>query len=154
MIESFLVGGSGELIGLVGALAQATRPMFRPEEELGVRVMCHVAAAGRRGVSQRETARTLNVAEATVSRLCDQLEADELVRREPHPTDRRVKMLHLAPAGADHLQLCARRTCAGMGTALSDFSPAERELLARLLDRLVVNRPERSVCEGCRIGGC
>lgn len=154
MIESFLVGGSGELIALVGSLAQAARPMFRPEEELGVRVMGHLATAGRRGASQRETARALGVAEATVSRLCDQLEADGLIRREAHPNDRRVKMLHLAEAGTEHLSLCAKGTCAGMGVALQDFSPEERDLLARLLGKLVANRPSNPACEGCRVGGC
>ncbi|MBU1324692.1 MAG: MarR family transcriptional regulator [Alphaproteobacteria bacterium] len=154
MIESFLVGGSGELVALVGALAQAARPMFRPEEELGVRVMGHLALAGRRGASQRETARALDVAEATVSRLCDQLEVDGLIRREAHPNDRRVKMLHLAPAGAEHLQLCAHRTCAGLDLALSDFTPGERVLLARLLDRLKAAPRGRRACEGCRVGGC
>ena len=77
-----------------------------------------------------------------------------MIRREAHPNDRRVKMLHLAEAGAEHLRLCAHRTCAGMDVALADFSSAERDLLARLLGKLVANRPSNPACEGCRVGGC
>ena len=154
MIEAFLSVGSDELTALLGTLAQATRPAFRPDEELGVRVMGHLALAGRRGASQRETARALAVAEATVSRRCDQLEADGLILREPHPNDRRVKMLHLTPEGLTHLRLCASSTSVALGEALQDFSLDEKRLLVRLARRLASNVPERKPCDGCRVGGC
>ncbi len=154
MLETLASFGSDELTALVAALAVAARGQMKAGDQLPVRVLLTVSAAGRRGVSQRETARSLDVAEATVSRLCDQLELSGLIQRLPHPTDRRVKTLHLTAAGEAHIQRCAHSASSGLGAALTDFTPAERDLLTRLLSRVkaVACRPQ--ACDGCLVGGC
>ena len=154
MLETFAAFGSDDLTALVAALAVSVRGQMRAEDQLPVRVLMTISAAGRRGVSQRETARGLDVAEATVSRLCDQLEATGLIERAPHPTDRRVKMLHLTPAGEAHIRRCADSASGGLGAALVDLTPAERDLLTRLLSRVKAAAGRPRTCDGCLVGGC
>lgn len=59
----------------------------------------HLARAGRRGLSQVEVARQLGLSASSATRLVDSLEAEGLVRRESHPTDRRINQIVLAEAG-------------------------------------------------------
>ena len=63
-----------------------------------------VKAAGRRGLSQADLARSLRRSAPWTTRLVDQLERDGLVNRTPHPSDRRVNMLTLTPSGAEVLE--------------------------------------------------
>ena len=43
--------------------------------------------------------RTLRIPPATVTNIIDRLEADELIRRAPHPTDARTTLAVITPAG-------------------------------------------------------
>src|SRR5258708_40056917 len=49
------------------------------------------------GMTQNELATLIEVEPITVSRLVDRLEAPGMVARRPHPTDRRIRRLHLRP---------------------------------------------------------
>ena len=63
-----------------------------------------IHAAGRRGSSQADLARSLNRSAAWITRLVDHLEGEDWVSRTPHPSDRRVNMLTLTPSGASALE--------------------------------------------------
>lgn len=91
-------------------------------------------------IPMREIAQHFGVDSSYVTTLVDDLEANGLAERRPHPTDRRVKTIVLTPKGIE-----ARRrieelmyqppTCFG---ALSD---AELAQLRRLLDKLAAADP-------------
>lgn len=58
-----------------------------------------ISAAGRRGLSQVELARQTHISSSATTRLIDGLEKGGVVSRLPHPTDRRLKMIVMTPAG-------------------------------------------------------
>jgi DNA-binding MarR family transcriptional regulator len=58
-----------------------------------------LALAGRRGVAQVEFARLLHMSASSATRLVDALESGGVVRREPHPNDRRINQVVLTVAG-------------------------------------------------------
>lgn len=58
-----------------------------------------LALAGRRGLPQVELARLLRMSPSSATRLVDALEANGVVRREPHPNDRRINQIVLTSAG-------------------------------------------------------
>jgi DNA-binding MarR family transcriptional regulator len=58
-----------------------------------------LALAGRRGVAQVEFARLLRLSPSSATRLVDALEANGVVRREPHPNDRRINQVVLTVVG-------------------------------------------------------
>jgi MarR family transcriptional regulator for hemolysin len=53
--------------------------------------------------AQIEIARRIGIEGATFTRMLDALEADEMVERRPHPTDRRTKLIRLTPSGESAL---------------------------------------------------
>lgn len=58
-----------------------------------------LARAGRRGLSQVEVARSLRLSPSSATRLIDSLEAHGVVKREPHPNDRRINQVVLTVVG-------------------------------------------------------
>jgi DNA-binding MarR family transcriptional regulator len=83
----------------------------------------------------RELAAALGIDPANATGLVDDLEAQGLVRRGPHPTDRRAKVVEATRKG----KTLARRADAILSTpppALSALDPEELEALRRILERL------------------
>jgi DNA-binding MarR family transcriptional regulator len=88
------------------------------------------------GGSQRSIGQSLNIPPSRMVTLIDDLESRRLVRRRPHPSDRRAHALYLTPAGK---RLLGKAAAAAMEveTALcAGLAPAEREQLLGLLGRL------------------
>ena len=65
----------------------------------------------------------------------DQLERQGLVRRVPHPTDRRTILARLTPEG-DDLAERATKTLAGIGYGLGDVSAASASRVTAALQRI------------------
>jgi DNA-binding MarR family transcriptional regulator len=83
-------------------------------------------------MSMGELAATLGIDRPNATVLVDDLEAQGLVRRRPHPTDRRAKMVEATRKGKN----IARRANAILGTppaALTELSTEDLEALRRLL---------------------
>jgi len=84
----------------------------------------------RRGPIQQNTlAGELGFAARTVSQTVESLERDGLVAREPHPDDRRAKLVALTPDGAAAL---ATGTSAGTRVLRQIFGGLGRHDLAKL----------------------
>jgi DNA-binding MarR family transcriptional regulator len=86
-----------------------------------------------------ELAATLGVDKAYVTVIVDDLEAQGLVRRRPHPSDRRAKLVEVTRKGKD----LARRANKILGTpppGLLSLDPDEAEELLRIL-RAVAEPP-------------
>jgi DNA-binding MarR family transcriptional regulator len=78
-------------------------------------------------------ARRLGLATPTVTRAATRMEAAGLLRREPHPSDRRLVRLLLTDRGRSLEDAIAAETDKLTERALAAFGPAEREALIRAL---------------------
>jgi DNA-binding MarR family transcriptional regulator len=82
-----------------------------------------------------QLSKVLLVHPTTVTMAIDQLEKPGLVRRVPHPTDRRTVLARLTPEG-DDLAERATKALAGIGYGLGDVSAAGASQLTAALRRI------------------
>jgi DNA-binding MarR family transcriptional regulator len=80
----------------------------------------------------------LIVSRATVTGVLDTLVKRGLVRREPHPTDRRMVLVHLTTAGTRMAEKVRRTVHRGEAEWMSSLSEQERARLTELLGKLQV----------------
>jgi DNA-binding MarR family transcriptional regulator len=93
-----------------------------------------------------EVAQRSGVDVSTASRQIVELEKEGVLRRVADPADGRAAVLELTPLGRRHLKMIAKARQEILSEVLSDFSDAEMERLAELLDRL--NKRIASYVEG------
>ena len=101
-------------------------------------VQCHVLHLIEPGrpLPMSRLADTLSCDASNVTGLVDRLESRGLVRRQPSPQDRRVKVLHLTPTGTRlRAQLLRRMT--GRSLPLSRLSLEQQRTLVKILEALV-----------------
>ena len=94
-----------------------------------------VRRLARRAMSMREFAEAMDIDPPNATVLVSDLEAQGLVRRRPHPTDGRAKLVEATRKG----KALARRADAILArppAALSALALEELEALERLLERL------------------
>ena len=119
------------------AMAKQVDDRLRP---LGVTAsQLPVLAALKNGgrLTQKELAETTGVEQPSMAQLLARMERDGLVRREPSPSDRRSSLISLTPAAIRKLEPGRAVLRQLDDEACAIFDPAERELLASLLLRLV-----------------
>src|ERR1700675_604881 len=78
----------------------------------------------------------LIVSRATVTGVLDTLAKRGLVRREPHPTDRRMVLVHLTKAGSRMADTVRRTVHRGEAQWMGTLSEHERAQLTELLGKL------------------
>ncbi len=86
-------------------------------------------------------ARAEQVTAATMSKLVSALEAEGLVRREPHPDDARAVRLHPTSRAKRLLERGRARRTAYLNSLFGDLTEEEREIVRRaaeIVDRLVL----------------
>ena len=88
------------------------------------------------GLSPGEIARRLGLATPTVTRAATRMEATGLLRREPHPSDRRLVRLRLTDRGRELEKVIGEQTEQLTERALATLSAAERESLVRALHEI------------------
>ncbi|MFI1916144.1 MarR family winged helix-turn-helix transcriptional regulator [Nocardia sp. NPDC020380] len=91
------------------------------------------------GLAPGEIARRLGLATPTITRAATRMEAAGLLRREPHPTDRRLVRLLLTPRGRDLEQRIEAETAAIADRAMATITPADRRSFVRILRELKRN---------------
>ncbi|MEU0550096.1 MULTISPECIES: MarR family winged helix-turn-helix transcriptional regulator [unclassified Micromonospora] len=104
-------------------------------------ILRHLDAAGPQNVSA--LAARLNLDGSTVTRQVSALQRDGLIARAPDPTDGRGTVISPTTAGLQRMAAVQAARTRLYGDMLSDWSPEDRETLARLLGRLnqaLVNR--------------
>jgi DNA-binding MarR family transcriptional regulator len=99
------------------------------------------------GLAPGEVARRLGVATPTVTRAAMRMEAAGLLRREPHPSDRRLVRLVLTERGRRLRDAVEQEMAQLNELALTGFSPAEREAVLGALERI------RHNLAACRASG-
>lgn len=97
------------------------------------------ALARNEGAHQRLLAELLEIEPITVGRILDRLQALELIERRPHPTDRRIKILHLMPGAAPVLAEMRKLGEATRAEALAGLSQADRDRLTAVLTVMRTN---------------
>jgi DNA-binding MarR family transcriptional regulator len=90
--------------------------------------------AQNEGINQSRLAELLDIEPITLGRIVDKLQMLRLVERHPDPSDRRVWLLHLAPAARPKLTQLRKLGEFTRGEALAGVSEAD---IGRLLTTLL-----------------
>jgi DNA-binding MarR family transcriptional regulator len=85
------------------------------------------------GLAPGEIAKRIGIATPTVTRAATRMEAAGLLRRAPHPSDRRLVRLMLTDRGRALEKVIAAETGRLTERALATFGPAERAALIQAL---------------------
>jgi DNA-binding MarR family transcriptional regulator len=88
------------------------------------------------GVPQRRLAEITTLSRSGAGAMIQRLEQDGFVERSTHPSDRRLRLVELSPAGLDRVNAAYRDLTEATGRLLTDSPAAELDVLARLLDEL------------------
>jgi MarR family transcriptional regulator, transcriptional regulator for hemolysin len=95
--------------------------------------------AQNEGINQSGLADLLEIEPITLGRIVDKLQMLALIERHPHPSDRRVWLLHLTPAARSKLTQLRRLGDVTRGEALTGMSEADTERLLKTLQALKTN---------------
>jgi DNA-binding MarR family transcriptional regulator len=145
---------------LLHDVARLMRKRFEQNaRDLGLtRSQCQVLAhlARNEGIQQGGLADILEVEPITLTRILDRLEEADLVERRPHPSDRRIRLLHLTSKAHPLLGEIFAIGAVTRGEALQGVPDTERERLfeilssmkANLLGKLATGIGERKVSHG------
>jgi DNA-binding MarR family transcriptional regulator len=98
-----------------------------------MRLLCQLHDDGPRRMA--DLASALDVTPRNVTTLVDGLERDGLVRRRPHPTDRRATVIELT-GSADGAVVRSVEHQAAIGHLFETLAPADRATLIRLIGDL------------------
>jgi DNA-binding MarR family transcriptional regulator len=85
------------------------------------------------GLTMRELSQRLMVTGGNVTGITDQLEAEGLVVREPHPSDRRSVTVRLTPAGRRQFKRMAATHEGWIVELLAGWSPEQKTAVGELL---------------------
>jgi DNA-binding MarR family transcriptional regulator len=127
---AFAVSRLGFAVG--SRLASDLRPLGVEPRDFGLLR----AVAATQGQTQRALSKTLELSPNRMVALVDQLERKRLLRRRPHPTDRRAHALLLTPRGEQVLAKAFQIALTIESELCADLQPAERDQLLKLLFRL------------------
>ncbi|WP_305822531.1 MarR family winged helix-turn-helix transcriptional regulator [Massilia brevitalea] len=100
-------------------------------------------AKAKEPLSQRALADLLGIEGPSVVSMLDRLERDGLVRREPSPLDRRVKLAHLTDDGRALYAKVRKEADAFRSAMLDGLDPATLTAAAELLEGLRARIGER-----------
>jgi MarR family 2-MHQ and catechol resistance regulon transcriptional repressor len=91
-----------------------------------------------------EIGRRVDLTSGAISTAVDRLEARHLVAREPHPTDRRARVVRLTPQGRAQATRVFADHKAVMDSAAGGLTKAERATLIELLRKLGTSAADRT----------
>lgn len=109
-------------------------------------VLMYLTRAGGQ-IPQRELTDALRVKPSTVNGILDRMENKGFVSRSVSGSDARRKLIAITPQGAEQLDFFSAQFQATEDVILGGFSPEERLLLFKFLERVLHNLEEdRTVC--------
>ena len=100
-------------------------------------VLAHLAQ--NEGIQQGKLAELLDIEAITLGRILDKLETLGLIERRPHPSDRRIWLLHLTEAARPKLTQLRQLGEITRGEALAGTTEPDRECLLQTLRILKAN---------------
>ena len=98
--------------------------------------------AQNEGINQARLAELLEIEPITLGRIIDRLETLRLIKRNPHPTDRRRWLLHLMPAARPKLEQVRELGEVISSEALAGVPEDDRQRLLKMLQALKANLTE------------
>lgn len=107
--------------GLTGAKMWALKHLMESDEPLGVTALADCMGSGKSNATQ----------------IIDRLESEGLVRRVPHPEDRRSIRVEVTEEGARRYQAGVEIRAKVSAMILETLSPDEQQALETLLDKLL-----------------
>ncbi|MCP3799449.1 MarR family transcriptional regulator [Allokutzneria sp. A3M-2-11 16] len=116
---------------LMGAKQAAVRPAGLTVAQYSALLVL----AGQPGISAAELARRCRVTPQTMTTILRNLEAAELIMREPHELHRNVLETRLTDAGRQAFELADQRASAVERSLAAEFTERERDQLRALLGR-------------------
>jgi MarR family transcriptional regulator, transcriptional regulator for hemolysin len=100
-------------------------------------VLAHLAQ--NEGIHQGKLAELLDIEAITLGRIVDKLQTLGLIERRPHPSDRRIWLLHLTAAAGPKLTQLRQLGEITRGEALAGTTEPDRECLLKTLRILKAN---------------
>jgi DNA-binding MarR family transcriptional regulator len=88
------------------------------------------------GVIARDAGRSLGLNTSTMTGLIDRLEQDKLIRRHPHPTDRRLLVLRATPKGLREIERALRPLLTELTQLADTLGSDQRPILGSFLDEV------------------
>lgn len=108
-------------------------------------------------LSQAALAQRLETSAMAVATMCDRMEAGGWIRREPSPSDRRVKLIHATPRALDAMDQALAISDEVLAHGLVTLSAAEQAqllvLLAKAREGLLGWQPEAGSAPHANDGG-
>src|SRR5207253_4665467 len=92
-------------------------------------------AADADGVTVTDARQALGLRSSSMTALADRLERDRLLRRVPHPTDRRSTILRATPKGRRVVERALGTLIGGVAGIVGAMRPDELATLERFLDQ-------------------
>ncbi|WP_020659261.1 MarR family winged helix-turn-helix transcriptional regulator [Amycolatopsis benzoatilytica] len=135
-----LAGRLGYLLARVGG--RVVRDLNKTLASFGLRSRHYTAlllAADGAGLAQRDLAGVLGLDPSAVVAIVDDLVRDGLVRREPHPGDRRTRLVAATDAGRARLAEVQESVNAIDEALVADLNAAELEIVCAFLERNAVD---------------
>ena len=118
---------------LLSAVDGALRPHGLTFARYEALVLLTFARSGR--LPMRVMGERLQLHPTSVTNIVDRLQADGLVRRMPHPTDRRATLVEITPSGATRRE-AATAAVTDIDFGLAGLTSAEQAQLTELLGRV------------------
>jgi MarR family transcriptional regulator, transcriptional regulator for hemolysin len=124
-VSTSMEANSSTLNFLLHDVARALRKRFEQNARgsgltrLQWQVLTYLAQ--NEGINQSGLAELLHVEPITLGRIVDKLQASGLIQRHPHPSDRRIWILHLMPAAHPKLIPVRKLGEMTMSEALTEF---------------------------------
>lgn len=105
-------------------------------------VLMFLYIAGDEGLSATKIAEKALVTRATMTGLIDSLEREELVKRHPHPTDRRTNVVRITKKGHDLMDTILPDHYGKLMDYMSELEKDEKQQLVDLLRKVMYGLPE------------
>jgi DNA-binding MarR family transcriptional regulator len=125
------------LADLLDRLAPALRRLQGRGGDHGPRVRLLGALLDEGAMPMREIARRLDVSPQAVTGLVDGLEADGLIGRERHSTDRRLTMIRLSPYAKDGVKAARAARQDALSDLFRDLPKEDRAAFARVAETVL-----------------
>lgn len=134
-------GEIGVVAGLVRSAFLVNAVYAESSREFGItsqqgQLLCVLMA---QPLGMGELGATLGLAKSSITGLVDRTERNGLVRREPDPRDTRAVRVALTPQGSKLVNKFYAETCRRVEKLPHGLSAVERETLAELLGRIVLD---------------
>jgi DNA-binding MarR family transcriptional regulator len=108
----------------------------------GFTILAQLVAASENRLLPSEFAERAGVTRASVTSLLDRLERDKLIKRQSHPTDRRMLTVRLTDEGRELIDKVLPLHFSYINVWMSDLSANEKQLLIKLLTKLRLKIPK------------